>query len=49
MTTNIGGAIDTGYFTMPANLYSSTNILQFYAYADDTIAGATDVVYRFKV
>lgn len=36
MTTRSGGPIDTGSFTMPANLYSPTNILQFYAYADNS-------------
>lgn len=49
MTTSIGGPIDTGSFMMPANLYSATDILQFYAYADDTQAGIANVRYRFKL
>ena len=49
MTTKDGGPIDTGYFTMPANMYTKTNILLFEAYADDSQAGATDVTYRFKL
>lgn len=49
MTTKVGGPIDTGFFTMPGNLYSATDILQFYAYTDDSQAGTSDVRYRFKL
>lgn len=49
MATQYGGAIDTGYYDMKANLYTPTFITRFEVVASDTMAGASDVVYYFKL
>lgn len=49
MLTSFGGEIDLGSYVMKANLYNSTYISKFEVTAGDTMAGASDVTYFFKV
>jgi hypothetical protein len=49
MTTSGGGAIDLGYYVMPKNLYEATDIQHFSVLSSDTMAGASGVIYYFKV